>query len=460
MGPFRYVALLLILTGCEEADVLGERSPLAVSRTRLELTDDLRALATAAGTEVPEPAPEVRDELYELGKLLAHDKLLSGNMDTACMTCHVAGLGTDDDLSLAIGTGGEGVGSDRQLAPGAQFIPRSAPSLFNLHLTTNKFWDGRVSFDAGAGTYVTPAGAALTQDMTDVFEFGTVSAQALFPPTDRREMRGEIGESELGDLPDGDYTAIWAGIMARIGAIPEYVTRFEAAYPGTAFDDMTFAHAANAIAGYEVRAFDRADSPFDQFLAQIPGTLSRGQLRGGIAFYSVANCQGCHSGPNLSNQVFFNSGVPQIGPGLGDGPTATDDYGRERVSLRSDDRHRFRSSPLRNVEVTAPYGHAGQYRNLRQLMLHYQEPEATLLAYDVVTQLHDTRVHGLFVDNRAEVLATMSPVMLNANIPDDLLPELVAFMHALTDDSVFDLCAEVPSTVPSGLSIDDPCIVP
>lgn len=456
------VGLGLFAISCGEPGFFAGDDPSSqeASRTRRQLSRELRDLVLISGIPILAEPPEVPDELYALGKSLAHDKILSGNQDVSCTTCHVVGLGTDDDLPLPIGVGGTGVGADRQLGSGRRFIPRNAPSLFNVYATDNKFWDGRVSVDLASGALTTPAGPALTQDMVDVFEFGSLAAQAMFPPTDRREMRGKLGESELGDLADDDFQAIWAGIMDRLGAIPEYVLMFEAAYPGTAFEDMTFAHAANAIAGYEVRAFARKDTPFDAFLDEIPGTMTRAQLRGGILFYSTAHCNGCHSGPNLSNQLYFNSGMAQLGPGEGDGAAGTDDYGRERVTGMFADRFRFRSPPLRNVELTAPYGHAGQIATLEELMVHYQQPEDHLLAYDVTAQVDDPRFDSMFVDNRAEVLASLSPFMLNAVIADTDIPDLVAFLESLTDDSARDLCAEVPQHVPSDLPVDDPCVGP
>ena len=42
---------------------------------------------------------------------------------------------------------------------------------------------------------------------------------------------------------------------------------FEAAYPGTSFEQMTFAHASNAIAGFLIDRFAFNNSPWDRFLA-------------------------------------------------------------------------------------------------------------------------------------------------------------------------------------------------
>ena len=44
-----------------------------------------------------------------------------------------------------------------------------------------------------------------------------------------------------------------------------------------------------------------------------------------------------------------------------------DDFGRERVPGDPADRYRFRTPTLRNVALTAPYGHSGCYNSLRAI---------------------------------------------------------------------------------------------
>ena len=48
-----------------------------------------------------------------LGRLLFYDKILSGNMNISCATCHHHSLHGADGVSLGIGEGGYGLGPDR-----------------------------------------------------------------------------------------------------------------------------------------------------------------------------------------------------------------------------------------------------------------------------------------------------------------------------------------------------------
>ena len=294
------------------------------------------------------------------------------------MTCHHPAFETGDGRSLSIGQGGAGLGTGRVLGTGV-FIPRNAPALFNLFAFDKLFWDGRVSVDS-RGEFHTPAGAQLTPAMTRVFEFGAVSALGMFPVTSHTEMRGTSG-NELATIPDDDFTDIWAGLMKRIGKIPEYRRMFEEAYPGQRFDDMTFAYASNAIAGFFVDQLSFTDSPWDRFLGGNDRALSQKQLAGAQQFLSL-KCSICHTGATFSDRQFHDVAVAQIGPGEGNGPSTRDDFGRFNVTADPADLYRFRTTPLRNVELTGPYGHDGAIINLRDFVDHYSESDKKLAAYN------------------------------------------------------------------------------
>ena len=278
------VALVaLSLAAC--TDLAPSREPAALtapsasaSRDRAPagtLPQTVRQLAAARGITPLPRAPRVRPALAHLGQALAFDRVLSGNRDIACATCHLPSLATGDGRSLSVGEGAAGLGPTR-LHPKGTFIARNAPPLFNLTAMRHLFWDGRVSVDAH-GKFTTPAGAQLTPDMTRVFEFGAISSLAMFPVTNRAEMRSGTG-NELALIPDSDMRGIWSGIMRRLGEIPEYRGLFQAAYPGTKFKEMTFAHASNAIAGFLVAQYSTADSPWDRFLAGNDAALTMHQL--------------------------------------------------------------------------------------------------------------------------------------------------------------------------------------
>jgi len=55
---------------------------------------------------------------------------------------------------------------------------------------------------------------------------------------------------------------------------------------------------------------------------------------------------------------FHAIAMPQIGPGKGDGFDGRDDFGRFRETEKDEDMYAFRTLPLHNVALTAPYGHS------------------------------------------------------------------------------------------------------
>lgn len=418
-------------------------------KEKKQLAKEVREIAQDLGL-APMPAPpKVSSKLTKLGKALAFDKILSGNKNISCLTCHHPSLGSDDDRHLSVGEGAVGLGLDR-VHPDEVFIPRNAPPLFNLHAMNDMFWDGRVNVHNGV--YDTPANAKLSPDMIAVFEagLGAAAAQAMFPVTSRREMRGVMGTNELATIRDDLFREQWAALMARLGAIPEYVKMFEKAYPGTKFADMTFAHAANAIAAFEVDTFAADNTPWDRFLKGDNDALTVNQLRGAKLFMGAGRCATCHNGALLSDSQFHNTALPQFGPGKADGTFRDDDVGRGSETTSADN-YRFRTPPLRNVALTGPYGHAGQFSELADFVAHYIDPETSLQNYDV-TQI-DAPLQPTLLPNTAQVLANFDPAEVTADISPDDVPLLVDFLGALTDPASVNMNKVTPKSVPSGLPV-------
>ena len=439
------------LAGCSEkptemaavpsADRVGQGGDTVTPRL-------VRQLAQSRGVVAYPRPPFVRPELVRLGRELAFDKILSGNHDVSCMTCHLPRYETGDARSLSIGSGGTGLGPNRTQPDGIT-IPRNAPPLFNLGAMRHLFWDGRVEVDAH-GHVSTPAGAQLTQQMTKVFEFGALSAQPMFPPTSAAEMRGTSG-NELSGFTDNDVTQIWAGLMTRLGKIPKYRRMFERAYPGKRFDDMNFAYASNAIAGFIVNDLTFRNSPWDRFLSGDDRALTQQQLDGAAEFLTL-KCSLCHNGSTFSDDQFHNVAVAQIGPGKGNGASGFDDFGRMNVTGDPADQYRFRTSPLRNVELTGPYGHDGSIISLRDFIDHYSNSDEKLMDYNPAQLIAPLR--STVLDNKSAVIAERDTIIVGVVLTPEIEDKLMNYMSALTDPAARNLSRLTPKTVPSGLPID------
>lgn len=412
---------------------------------------------------------ETDPKQVELGRLLFFDKILSGNMNISCASCHHPLAATGDGLSLPVGEGGMGLGVTRDTGTGDDAIhervPRNAPPIFNLGALEFEvmFHDGRVAADGTQPSgFLTPAGDELPLTIDSV-----LAAQAMFPVTSPAEMAGQAGENGIADLAAaGDLPGIWETLAGRLQGIPEYVELFTDAF-GDVSDasDITYSHAARAIAAFEADAWRADDSPFDRYLRGDTGAMSANAVAGMELFYGEAGCSGCHSGPFQTSHGFASIAAPQIGPGKGDTMDHREDglgdFGRERVSGDPADRFNFRVPPLRNVATTAPYGHAGAYDSLEAMVRHHLEPRRSLWHYDETQAVMPFREDfaeqdfALMSDppSKRAIIASLDiePVQLS----DEEVARLLDFLHALTDTSQVDLRRDVPATVPSGLPMFD-----
>ncbi|MBL4810100.1 MAG: hypothetical protein JKY43_08630 [Phycisphaerales bacterium] len=405
----------------------------------------------------------------ELGKLLFHDKILSGNMNISCSTCHTLVTDTSDGLSLPIGEGGNGVGPFRDTGFGidavVERVPRNAPHVFNLgaHEFTVMMHDGRIAADPNHPKgFSTPAGMDLIEGLDSA-----VAAQACFPVTSGTEMAGQAGENEIADAAAaGDLPLLWSLLATRVASIPGYVDLFTKVYPDVSgASDITYAHIANAIAEYEFFIGRSDNSPFDRFLRGDSGAMSMGAIQGMVLFYGQASCVSCHSGPFQTNQSFASIGMPQIGPGKGHNqPGYTDGYddlGLGAETGNPADNFKFRVPSLRNVALTGPWGHNGAFGTLEAMVRHHLNPAYSLFNYDqsqVILPYRDdfAKQDMMVMNDKARLHGILEASELGATyLTDDEFNNLMDFLNALTDPSSIDLRDQIPQSVPSGLPMFD-----
>ncbi len=414
--------------------------------------DDLRDRIESAGVFSPARNDSFPSQRAELGQLLFFDPELSGNRNVACSSCHLPSDHAADGLSLGLGQGASGAGTERE---GGAPLPRNSIAPFNRSFAEALLWDGRVERRAD-GTIAAPV--PLPEGIETLLE-----AQALLPLLDRQEMRGEPGDldvrgepNELAAIDDGEPEAVWDAVMARLMAIEEYRVRFARAFPDVPPGEHTIVHLVRAIVRFEMLLWELTDTPFDEFLGSehrlpVENALGPDARRGADLFFGDAGCDRCHNGPLLSDDAFHNIGVPHFGPGKQDGI----DEGRFLVTGEDSGRFAFRTLPLRNVAITGPYMHNGSVGSLREAIEQHLEPERT---FD----------DGSFVTPSGE-LVTLDPAVgeaIRATISPDVRPlrpldeteidALTLFLEALSSNTeAFGLppAAAEPLTVPSGLSV-------
>ncbi|NNF24983.1 MAG: methylamine utilization protein MauG [Rhodobacteraceae bacterium] len=429
----------------------------------------LVSLGHALASDLPPPLTDadfiaVDPAKAKIGQLLFYDKILSGNRNISCGTCHHHDLGSADGLSLGIGEGGSGIGPDRTAGTGAQQIrkriPRNAPGLWNLgHKSVSVlFHDGRLSVsDLYGNGFNSPAEEWLPEGLDHI-----LAAQALFPLTAQFEMAGNPRENEIAGAVHDRIDAAWPILAKRVRVIPQYGAMFVQAFDGVeTSEDVTIVHIANAIGAFIALEWRNHDSPLDAYLAGEELRLAPDAQRGMALFYGAAQCSSCHSGPLFSDQKFHALALPAFGPGRTRRfDPMVRDVGRMGESDALEDAYRFRTPPLRNVALTAPYGHNGAFPTLDAIIRHHANPLASLdnwtpdqarlpvapwlEAIDFVVQ-SDRREMA-----RHRAALDIGPVDLGDRDVDDL----VAFLNALTGATAKDRPLGRPETVPSGLSVD------
>lgn len=399
-----------------------------------------------------------------LGQLLFYDRILSGNKNIACSTCHHPDFGTGDGLSLGLGEGGEGLGTGRTPGKGMQTIkkriPRNAPGLWNLGAKDLKvmFHDGRLSIsDAYPSGFDSPA-----EEWLPVGFNSLLAAQAVFPLVAQFEMAGNPRENEIAGAIHDRIDAAWPILAKRVRITGDYGARFVDAFAhiDTA-EDVTIVDIANALAAFMATEWESIDSPYDRFLAGDTAALSDRARRGKDIFFGKGNCASCHAGPLFSDQSFHALRLPPFGPGrtrLFD--PVTRDVGRMGESDVLEDAYRFRTPMLRNVALTAPYGHNGAYPTLGGIIRHHIDPEGSFASWTpalaALPVMPDISATDFVVWNDRFEMARQARSLDLApiDISSTDIAAIEAFLRSLTGETATKGRLGIPASVPSALPVD------
>jgi cytochrome c peroxidase len=448
------------------------------------LDEQLRAVIAAKGlTGDPTTGrdlPSINEPLAQLGKLLFFSKSLSGDMDTACASCHHPALGGGDALAMPVGTGAidpDVVGPGRARADGLPNVGRHSQSVFNVGLyDTAMFWDSRVESigkeagQNGTGSGIrTPESAMHAADPLVAPGSSLVAAQARFPVVVPEEM---LGSFMPGASPEairqrlaeriGDYGA-GAGELSNNNWLAEFQAAFASAAPAEQL--ITFDNIALALGEYQ-RSMVFVDTPWKAYVQGDNGAISTSAKRGALLFYGDLNpglaCDQCHGGDFFTDERQTITGFPQTGPGKGDGATGDQDFGREQQTGNTADRFKFRTPTLLNLFATAPYSHTGTY-TFEEAGAHYFLPDDTFAGRfpggsvcgvpqfaghpDCATLYPNTVVNSAAARNAVIQQRTIDPALTFPDLffsPPSDAPPMFEFLVALNDPCTQDRACLAP----------------
>ena len=173
-------------------------------------------------------------------------------------------------------------------------------------------------------------------------------------------------------------------------------------------------------------------------------------------FYGEAGCSNCHSGWFQTDHDFHSIAMPQIGPGKSARfESHVRDDGRLRVTGDESDAFAFRTPSLRNVTLTAPYGHNGAYARLDDVVRHHLDPVTALRSYSIekaqLPVFPGAKDQAALMDsNHIDAIAAsndLAPISLN----DEEFQAILNFLGTLEDPAER---LGVPEEVPSGLPVE------
>lgn len=296
------------------------------------------------------------------GKQLFFDARLSKNGNVSCATCHDPGKYFTDGLRHSQGIG---------------FTKRNAPSILLSAWSPWQYWDGRK--DSMWSQALGPLEADVEHGMS-------------------REGIAEIIAEHYSD----SYRSVFGPSDFEVGD----TTR-------------VFVNVGKALMAYEYRLALKP-AKFDRFAELIANNedvaaksvFNADEVAGLRLFMGKGNCISCHNGPLFTNFEFHNVGIPEddeqqvdLGRFSGVKKLALDEFTcLSRFSSASPDEclemkflkvdgpelvGAFKTPSLRNVAMTAPYMHAGQFATLEAVIEHYNKPKPPF--YD--RKQHPNRPH-------------------------------------------------------------------
>jgi len=281
----------------------------------------------------PPPSPvdnPTTPEKVELGKMLFFDGRLSGNGAMSCATCHLPDEGWDFPDKISLGY------------PGTVHW-RNSQTIINSAYYKKLFWAGSSK---------------------------SLEGQA------RSAARGGVAGNGEDDMME-----------AKLAFVPEYRKRFRDVF-GDIWPNVRNAY--RAIAAFE-RTLVQTDTPFDNYMRGDDSALTNAQKSGLQLFTGKAGCAVCHNGALLSNEKYYNLGVPAY-DGWNDDALAQitfrfelyakgvtedkyrklkDDPGLYFRTKQVADYGKFRVPSLRYTKYTAPFMHNGMLASLSDVVDFY-----------------------------------------------------------------------------------------
>jgi cytochrome c peroxidase len=147
-------------------------------------------------------------------------------------------------------------------------------------------------------------------------------------------------------------------IIAKIKTDKEYAKLFQAAYGDASINTQRIGKALSQFMLLMISSnskYDKVMRGTDSF--SLPEKLGYGIFQ--------QKCASCHPAPLFTDNRYSNAGLPQ--------DEVLKDQGRMRITNNPADSLKFKVPSLRNIALTAPYGHDGRFFSLGNVLEHYRK---------------------------------------------------------------------------------------
>lgn len=284
------------------------------------------------------------------------------------------------------------------------------------------FYDGRLSRDGNfpcASCHQQPAAfATFDHSLSHGFNnsLTTRNAPGLFNLAWQKEFMHDGGINHLDLQPlapltaDNEMAETVDRVLAKLRSDKQYLRQFKGAFGDTVINTRRMMMALSQFMLQMVSAsskYDRVQRGEAAF--NLPERLGEGIF--------MQKCMQCHPPPFFTDFSYRNIGM--------EADTTINDSGRMRITRNRQDSLKFRVPSLRNVAVTAPYGHDGRFYSLIDVMNHYRNKIQPLPGTDSLVR------KGMPLSNFE-------------------IGQLTAFLYTLTDSSFI---ADPRFAVPPGLRL-------
>ena len=207
--------------------------------------------------------------------------------------------------------------------------------------------------------------------------------------------------------------------LAKINGIPEYEPHVHAAFGEP---ELTPDRLAIALASF-VRTRISFRNDFDRFMGGEYSRFSPQEIEGLHLFRTKAGCMNCHHGPLLSDGEFHHTGLSYF-------DRRFEDLGRFEHTKEYEDRGKFRTPSLRELQFTGPWMHNGLFTNFTGILRMYN--------------------HGVTFNSRVQKKPNappLSPLIRPRGMTKTEIQSLEAFLHSLNRIPHFVRTPELPGIV-------------